>query len=135
MKNICFLFILLIFSFSACKKSENKNNWTATINNAISSSSPREVDLNGDGILDIVMGAGAEEWKRTEKGIIAIDGASGEVIWVAKSSNQLVGTPVFQDLDDDGTLDVIIGGRTAELQALDGKNGHLFWKFYEGRNA
>jgi outer membrane protein assembly factor BamB len=135
MKNTHFFIFLVILFFSACKKSENKNNWTATVSNVVSSSSPREADLNGDGILDIVMGAGGEEWKRTEKGIVAIDGASGEVLWVARSSNQLVGTPIFQDLDDDGTLDVIIGGRSAELQALDGKNGHLLWKFYEGRNA
>ncbi len=135
MKITHFLIGLTILAFSSCKKSENKNNWNATVNDVISSSSPREVDLNGDGILDIVMGAGSEEWKRTERGIIAIDGASGEVLWIAKSTNQIVGTPVFQDLDDDGTPDVIIGGRSAELQALDGKNGHLMWKFYEGRNA
>jgi outer membrane protein assembly factor BamB len=130
------LIILLIFStFLACKKSENKNNWSLTVDNVISASSPREIDLNGDGILDIVMGAGDEEWKRTERGIIAIDGASGEIIWIAKSSNQIVGTAVFQDLNDDETPDVIIGGRSAELQALDGETGHLIWKFYEGRNA
>jgi outer membrane protein assembly factor BamB len=135
MKYIYFLIFLLSFIFSACQKTENKNNWDSTFYDIISSSSPREVDLNSDGILDIVMGAGSEEWKRTERGIIAINGASGEVLWVAKSSNQIVGTPVFQDLDDDGTLDVIIGGRSGELQALDGKNGHLFWKAYEGRSA
>jgi len=119
------LIILLIFStFLACKKSENKNNWSLTVDNVISASSPREIDLNDDGILDIVMGAGDEEWKRTERGVIAIDGASGEIIWIAKSSNQIVGTAVFQDLNDDETPDVIIGGRSAELQALDGETGH-----------
>lgn len=93
------------------------------------------MDLNDDGILDIVMGAGGEEWVRSEKGIVAIDGASGEILWFAKSSNQIVGTPVFQDLNDDGTQDVIIGGRSAELQALNGKNGQMLWKFFEGKNA
>lgn len=67
MKITCFLFGLTILAFASCKKSENKNNWTATIKNVISSSSPREVDLNGDGILDIVIGAGNEALKRTEK--------------------------------------------------------------------
>lgn len=67
MKITCFLFGLTILAFASYKKSENKNNWTATIKNVISSSSPREVDLNGDGILDIVIGAGNEALKRTEK--------------------------------------------------------------------
>ena len=134
MKFTWILCLLITVFFSACYKKENKN-WTVTIPDIISSSSPRAVDLNGDGILDIVMGAGNEEWKRTNKGVIALDGASGELLWTAESSNQMVGTPVFQDITNDNTPDVIIGGRSAELQALDGKSGKLIWQFFKGQNA
>jgi hypothetical protein len=46
-----------------------------------------------------------------------------------------VGTPVFLDINDDEIPDVIIGGRSAELQAINGKSGKIIWQFYKGKNA
>jgi hypothetical protein len=125
--------IILLFGTSACKK-ENKN-WDITINGITSASSPQTVDLNGDGIKDIVMGAGGEEWQKTEMGVIAINGANGEVLWKSSAKNQIVGSAVFTDINNDKIADVIIGGRSAELQAINGKNGEKFWQFYNKKGS
>lgn len=125
MKNI---FLLFLLGFYSCT-SKNKD-WQIHIPDITSASSPKATDLTGDGIFDIVMGAGGEEWNTTERGIIAINGANGELLWQAPARNQIVGTAVFLDINKDGTDDVIIGGRSAELQALDGKTGKNIWEFY-----
>ena len=125
--------VSLFWALFSCK-SENKN-WQIHLPDVTSSSSPKACDLNGDGILDIVMGAGGDEWKETERGIIAIDGGSGELLWAAPARNQIVGSAIFLDINLDGTKDVIIGGRTAELRALDGKSGELIWEFYHKKGS
>ncbi|QHT65268.1 PQQ-binding-like beta-propeller repeat protein [Rhodocytophaga rosea] len=93
-------------------------------------SSPRLTDLNGDGILDVVMGAGAEENQRTDVAVMAIDGKDGQLLWKKAGRNQMVGSALFQDITKDHIPDVFIGGRTAELMALDGRNGKLIWEFF-----
>jgi outer membrane protein assembly factor BamB len=132
MKKYYLLFVVATGLFLSCKKN---NDWSISIPDITSSSSPRAVDLNEDGILDIVMGAGGDEWSHTKMGVVAINGANGAILWTAEASNQMVGTPVFLDINDDKIPDVIIGGRSAELQAIDGKNGKVIWQFYKGENA
>jgi outer membrane protein assembly factor BamB len=108
--------------------------WEATFNGITSSSSIQCVDLTNDGVLDLVVGAGGEEWERTDAGILCINGKDGQLIWKAKARNQIVGSAVFLDINNDKISDVIIGGRSAELQALDGKTGALIWEFYKTKN-
>ncbi|MES2795588.1 MAG: PQQ-binding-like beta-propeller repeat protein [Bacteroidota bacterium] len=119
---------LLIIILSSCN--QNKSDWEASFEGVTSSSSPQCTDLTGDGVLDIVMGAGGEEWKKTTSGILAVNGKNGQLIWKAKARNQIVGSAIFLDINVDKTEDIIIGGRSAELQALDGKTGKLIWEFY-----
>ncbi|MGR3810519.1 hypothetical protein [Jiulongibacter sp. NS-SX5] len=126
MKQILF-YLSAVLIFSSC--TENKD-WNIYIPDTYSSSSPKAIDLTGDGILDIVMGGGSDEWAKSDYGIIAVNGADGSLMWNAPARNQIVGTPVFLDLNNDKTPDVIIGGRSAELQALNGKTGEQFWEFY-----
>jgi outer membrane protein assembly factor BamB len=135
MKKYYTLFVIVTSLFLSCKKEKQNKDWSISIPDISSSSSPRAVDLNEDGILDIVMGAGGDEWSRTKMGVIAIDGANGSILWTVEASNQIVGTPVFLDINKDGISDVIIGGRSAELQAINGKNGEVIWQFYKGKNA
>ena len=109
--------------------------WETEIPGIGSSSSPRAIDLNGDGIKDIVMGGGAAEFESTDFGVIAIDGMSGETIWNVPARNQVIGSPVFIELTGDQTPDVIIGGRSAVLYAINGATGELIWEYlssYEG---
>ncbi len=127
-KTIKAAFLFYLFILVGCQS--KKNVWSVNFANVTSSSSIKCADLNNDGIKDIVIGAGGNEWEKTDAGILAIDGKNGVKIWQAKARNQIVGSAVFLDINADKTVDVIIGGRSAELQVLDGKTGKLIWEFY-----
>ena len=62
------LTIIWLVIFSACTQSNKKKSavvWTKDIPVIGSMSSPRTADLNNDGVLDIVMGAGKNEFEKT----------------------------------------------------------------------
>jgi outer membrane protein assembly factor BamB len=104
------------------------DNWERQISDIGSASSPRAVDLTGDGVLDIVMGGGAREFSPTNFGVLAFDGEDGKILWNVPSRNQVIGSPTFYDINNDDIPDVIIGGRTAILFAIDGKSGNVIWE-------
>ncbi len=97
-------------------------------------SSPRCIDLSGDGVLDVVMGAGREEFIKCDSAVIALDGKSGEMLWHVPAIDQIFGSAIFQEISGDGIPDVFIGGRSAELFAIDGKTGNVIWNFCKANN-
>jgi outer membrane protein assembly factor BamB len=105
------------------------NSWTSTFENTATSSSCRTTDLNNDGILDIVLGAGTMENKASENGVIALNGQNGKVLWKVPCRNQIVGSAIFNDINGDGTKDVFIGGRSAQLFCIDGTSGTVIWEY------
>ena len=118
-----------ILCFFSCQPTFVADNWEVTINNSGSSSSPKATDLNGDGILDIIIGSGAQEFKSTPHGVLALDGKDGSTLWQISTRNQIVGTPLLINANDDDTQDVLIGGRSAELNLIDGKTGTVIWEY------
>lgn len=103
-------------------------------------SSPRAADLNGDGVLDIVSGHGAEaevldenEKDLTTYGSVsAHSGVDGRLLWEFTARQDMVGSAVFLNIDSDTVPDVVIGGRYTELVALRGSDGTLLWRFFAG---
>lgn len=124
-----FVFAILLLFLSSCGENFVPNSWEYKHPGIGASSSPRAIDLNEDGVLDIVLGGGAKEFTQTDAGVIAIDGASGKLLWQTQARNQVVGTAVFQDINTDGTPDVFIGGRSAIMYALDGTDGSIIWEY------
>ena len=101
-------------------------------------SSPRLVDLNGDGVLDVVVGHGSELGGgplNTSGDVVAHSGVDGTELWKVQARQDLVGSPALVDLTGDGVLDVVIGGRHAELLAIDGAAGTVLWQFYPDGGA
>ncbi len=92
-----------------------------------SQSSPRTADLNKDGTLDIVIGAGKNEFQESDMGILAFDGISGELLWKQQSVDQVYGSATLYDVTGDQVKDVFIGGRSPQLKAIDGKSGAVLW--------
>jgi outer membrane protein assembly factor BamB len=90
--------------------------------------SPRVGDLNGDGRLEVVTPHGHES--PPSGGIVALAGASGELLWEVPGRQQLFGSPLFSDVTGDGIEDVFGGGRNAEFLAVDGASGEVLWRFY-----
>ena len=109
---------------------EKRDGWQVHLPGICSFSSPRAADLNQDGILDIVIGAGRNETQSSDSAVIAFDGKSGEILWHAPGRDQMVGSVLFSHIDQDAIPDVIISGRSGQLTALSGKDGHALWSFY-----
>ncbi|GJM28849.1 MAG: hypothetical protein DHS20C17_14840 [Cyclobacteriaceae bacterium] len=119
----------LILVVTSCTKSKSELVWETNFYQIGSHSSPRTADLNEDGVLDIVVGAGRNENQPIDQGVIALDGISGKILWVQEAQDQVFGSATFFDITKDGTKDVFIGGRSPNFKALDGKNGQVFWEF------
>ena len=127
------LTIISAIVFSAClqthSKTQRKIIWSQDFSLVGSLSSPRTADLNNDGILDIVMGAGQNEFQKTDMGILAFDGRSGKLLWKQQSIDQVFGSATFCDVNGDKVKDILIGGRSPQFKALDGKSGAVIWDY------
>jgi hypothetical protein len=123
-----YLFVLLLFSDCA-KRKKSELVWDKNYPGIGSESSPRAADLNEDGILDIIIGAGENEGYKSDQGILALDGKTGELLWQQAAEDQMYGSPTLYDVTGDGIVDVFIGGRSPHFKALNGKTGKLLWEY------
>lgn len=127
-----FIYVIVFFSLlsiSCCKEKKAGLIWQKSIPRIGSQSSPLASDLNSDDILDIVIGAGENEYEQSAQGVLAIDGLTGDIIWQAPCKDQIFGSPTFNDINSDNIKDVIIGGRSSQLYALNGVNGDRIWQY------
>jgi outer membrane protein assembly factor BamB len=121
--------IALLFEGCGVKRTSSELIWDASFPRIGSQSSPRATDLNNDGILDIVIGAGENEYQPSNQGVLALDGKTGTILWTQECHDQVYGTPTLYDVTGDGTDDVFIGGRSPHFMALDGRNGNILWQY------
>ena len=120
---------ILVLFFSVFSFVGFSQNWHAFTDSTATLSSPRASDLNGDGVLDIVIGGGTDSLF-CNNGVMAYDGNDGSLLWKRSSRDELFGSAIFQDLNSDGINDVFISGRSGQLLAIDGNNGSLIWDYF-----
>ena len=123
---ICFV---VFMSLGNCTRKKSELIWDKNFYRIGSQSSPRAADLNEDGILDIVIGAGENEYQYSEEGVLALDGKTGELLWQQETQDQVYGSATLYDITGDGVKDVFIGGRSPHLKALNGKTGEVIWEY------
>ena len=133
--NICLALILIVtVLLSSCSQTSGKTQralvWNKDFPVIGSLSSPRATDLNGDGVLDIVMGAGKNELQKSDMGIVAFDGKTGNLLWKQEAIDQVFGSATFCDVNGDKVKDILIGGRSPQFKAIDGKTGTLIWDYH-----
>jgi outer membrane protein assembly factor BamB len=131
----CFLFAVVYTLEITAGIAQSSKGWSVEFPNIGTHSSPRAADLNMDGIKDLVIGCAKKEFQALDSGIIAVDGATGKLLWHAPARDQIFGSASFLDINRDGVPDVIIGGRAAELKVLNGKNGKVLWAFFPEGNS
>lgn len=129
MKFYYLVVLISVLSISCGEDKEAKLIWEKNIPRIGSQSSPMAADLNGDDILDIVIGAGENEYQNSAQGVLALDGKSGEIIWQAPCQDQIFGSPTLNDVNSDNIQDVIIGGRSSQLYGLNGTDGSKIWEY------
>ncbi len=125
----CFWFFYFILFLVSCKEDKVGIQWIQSFQAVGTSSSPKCIDLNEDGVLDCVIGAGLNEFDSSDTSVIAINGKDGSVLWAVGAQDQMIGSPVFLQLTDDSIQDVVIGGRGAQLLAINGNTGDVLWQF------
>lgn len=103
--------------------------WSRSFNGIGVYSSPRAVDLNGDGVKDLIFGSGKLEMMETDVGVLALSGSNGSTLWELPAHDQVFGSATLLDITGDGTRDVIINGRAAMLKAIEGRTGNIIWEF------
>lgn len=104
--------------------------WSTFIDTSVTFSSPRAANLNGDTIMDIVMGGGIDGVPDS-RGVVAIDGETGNILWTFAAEDEIFGSAKFMDITGDNLDDVFIGGRYGEFYAIDGATGNEIWEFWE----
>ncbi len=131
------IYIFLIFGIVGCRESytDTQRGWSVLLDNMGSSSSPRVADLDGDGVKDIVIGAGRAEFQSCDSAIIAVNGRNGDILWTASARDQIFNSVRFRDLNNDQVPEVIVGGRSATLMALDGSSGKRIWQYEVSTNV
>ena len=77
-----------------------------------SNSSPRSIDLNSDGIEDIVLGGGVDGVP-SPFGAMAINGANGEVLWTKENGNEWFLSAQSYDQNDPSSIKDHISAATA----------------------
>lgn len=104
--------------------------WQKTISGgSCFSSANHTADLNGDGVQDLVFGAG-REGQNTEQAIVAINGKDGSFIWSRPARSQMYSSARFLDINADGTKDVLMAGRDAQMAVYNGLDGSTIWEFW-----
>ena len=124
-----FYTVTIILLLSSCESKETELAWQQSFYLIGNQSSPRATDLNGDGIKDIVLGGGLEEMAPTDHGVMALNGIDGSLMWKVAATAHMVGSATFQDITNDGTPDVFIGGRNHQLYAINGATGQIIWQY------
>ena len=120
------ILLLLVLSATTLVMGQNWQSFTDSIPTL---SSPRACDLNNDGIKDIVYGGGTDG-VFSNNGIMAYNGANGNLLWKRAARNEVFGSAVFMDITNDGVKDVFMVGRQAQLLAINGLNGALLWDYF-----
>lgn len=115
------------------------------------SSAPAVGDIDDDGMVDIVIGVGADSQQEVipligellvgqpgdKGGVYALDALSGVIKWYVKTTDDIGGpsntgegradgvfsTPAIHDLDKDGNTDVIFGSWDRKVYVVSGNTG------------
>ncbi len=99
-------------------------------------------DLNGDNFPDVAFNV-------ESNGLVALDGKTGNVLWSFQYSSKTgtyMNSPAAFDLNNDGTKDLIIGGKRDKdesiawdyrygIHAINGKTGVPLWTYSTNSNV
>ncbi|XP_062569092.1 uncharacterized protein LOC134231186, partial [Saccostrea cucullata] len=132
-------------NIKGCNHIEVEDVWITPLPKLLTESAFRLLDVNQDGILDVVFGfaTGADGYFIPRivcdiyfngtypcfGGMIALDGRNGKEIWRHYSDHEVFGINCNADLNLDGVGDCLGGGRAGVFVAVNGRTGDLLWKF------
>ncbi|XP_055547055.1 uncharacterized protein LOC129731241 [Wyeomyia smithii] len=121
--------------------------WTRVIARVNSESPLRKLDVNGDGVLDVIVGYGIDEMIDDARGsiprctsqktgltdmcgggLMALNGLNGDTMWQRWTSFTIFSLKCAIDINSDGQSDCVAAGRGGLILAVDGKKGNILWE-------
>ncbi len=91
--------------------------------------SPTYCDLDGDGQDEaiVAVGSGAAPFPLDPAYVEAVDPLTGSRLWRSSQGDAGFAYPLCRDVDEDGVLDVLTGGRFGDVRSLSGVDGTVLW--------
>ncbi len=102
--------------------------WAVPVDAAGFEGSATFCDLDNDGKLEGIVPVAVVDGPELSF-LAVIEGDSGEVRWQSAPGDASYAYPLCVDVNDDGVLDILTGGRTKDLVALNGVSGEPIWHF------
>ncbi|KAF5299712.1 hypothetical protein FQA39_LY11507 [Lamprigera yunnana] len=119
--------------------------WTVTFPKFISESSVQMLDVNQDGIDDVIFGFGTGDdtvlfqdlyceiffgvSPPCNGGVLALNGSNGNTLWKRWLPHSVFTVICTVDLNLDNMTDCLITGKGGIFFAINGKNGSSIWEF------
>ncbi|RUS78517.1 hypothetical protein EGW08_013729, partial [Elysia chlorotica] len=126
-----------------CDQVKVEDVWVVGFPKLLTESAFRLVDVNGDGVLDVILGFGTgadgygvknivcdlyfEGQSPCFGGVLALEGATGKELWRLYAQHEVFGLNCQYDLDRDGVKDCLAAGRAGTFFAVSCKQGQLLW--------
>ncbi|KAJ3662550.1 hypothetical protein Zmor_006894 [Zophobas morio] len=119
--------------------------WATNLPILTTDSPVRILDLDNDGVEDIIFGFGTGDNYNVlppemfcpiflgvpppcEGGVIALNGTTGDIVWRYWVNDTIFGLQCSADLNSDGLDDCLAVGTKGTFIALNAKNGSLVWR-------
>ncbi|ELU01119.1 hypothetical protein CAPTEDRAFT_94391 [Capitella teleta] len=128
-----------------CSRVEVEDVWVKGIPKLMTESAFRLLDVNRDGVMDILFGfaTGGEGYNVPNivcdiyfggkhpclGGLLALDGRTGEELWRHYTPHEIFSVTCEEDLNRDGQADCVIAGRVGTMEAVNSLNGQMLWNF------